>query len=58
VEEAAFSDDEHRGAVRGLADQLAIAIQNARLYKRESDPLLRSSRRARLLQALQKSVRT
>ncbi|MDY0019665.1 MAG: GAF domain-containing protein, partial [Anaerolineae bacterium] len=50
VEEAAFSDDDIV-VLQGMADQLAIAIQNARLYKENQTLLLRSSRRARLLQA-------
>ncbi len=50
VEEAAFSDDDIM-VLQGMADQLAIAIQNAHLYKENQTLLLRSSRRARLLQA-------
>ena len=50
VEEAAFTDDDIV-ALQGMADQLAVAIQNARLYARNQNLLDQAERRARLLDA-------
>ncbi|HEY72914.1 MAG: hypothetical protein DRJ03_20090 [Chloroflexi bacterium] len=50
VEEAAFSDDDIT-ALQAMADQLAIAIDNSRLYDRVYNLLDQLSRRTRLLQA-------
>jgi GAF domain-containing protein/anti-sigma regulatory factor (Ser/Thr protein kinase) len=48
--EAAFSQDDIT-ALRAMADQLAIAIDNARLHAENERLLVRSERRARLLEA-------
>lgn len=50
VEEAAFSEDDIT-ALQGMADQLAVAIQNARLYSENERLLSQATRRARLLMA-------
>jgi len=50
VEEAAFSDDDVT-ALQAMADQLAIAIDNSRLYDRVYSLLDQLSRRTKLLQA-------
>jgi GAF domain-containing protein len=50
VKEAAFSDDDIT-ALQAMADQLAIAINNARLHDENRHLLARSERRARLLEA-------
>jgi len=49
-EEAAFSEDDIT-ALQGMADQLAVAIQNARLYSENARLLAQATRRARLLMA-------
>jgi GAF domain-containing protein len=50
VEEAAFSDDDI-AALQAMADQLAIAIDNAQLYEQNRQLLARAERRTRLLEA-------
>ncbi len=50
VEEAAFSDDDIT-ALQAMADQLAIAIKNAKLYSENQKVLQEATRRARLLGA-------
>lgn len=50
VEEAAFSEDDIT-VLQGMADQLAVAIQNARLYTENTRLLEQATRRARLLMA-------
>ncbi|MFN2109976.1 MAG: GAF domain-containing protein [Anaerolineae bacterium] len=50
VEEAAFSEDDIM-ALQAMADQLAVAIQNARLYSENARLLEQAKRRARLLMA-------
>ena len=50
VEEAAFSEDDIT-ALQAMADQLAVAIYNARLYLENSRLLAQATRRARLLMA-------
>jgi len=50
IEEAAFSEDDIT-VLQGMADQLAIAIHNARLYQENQLLLARSERRAHLLDA-------
>jgi len=50
TEEAAFSDDDIT-ALQAMADQLAIAINNARLYSQNRQLLARARRRTRLLEA-------
>ncbi len=50
VEEAAFSEDDIT-VLQGMADQLAVAIQNARLYAENMRLLEQATRRARLLMA-------
>ncbi|HNT73894.1 MAG TPA: GAF domain-containing protein [Anaerolineae bacterium] len=50
VEEAAFTRDDIT-ALQAMADQLAIAIHNARLYSQNARLLKQASRRARLLEA-------
>ncbi|MEJ5310294.1 MAG: GAF domain-containing protein [Anaerolineae bacterium] len=50
VEEAAFTEDDIT-ALQGMADQLAVAIQNARLYSENARLLAQATRRARLLMA-------
>jgi GAF domain-containing protein/CheY-like chemotaxis protein len=50
VEEAAFSDDDIT-ALQTMADQLAVAINNARLYQQNYDLLVQVERHARLLEA-------
>ncbi len=50
VEEAAFSDEDI-SSLRALADQLAIAIKNARLHRQNTELLNIAARRAALLQA-------
>jgi GAF domain-containing protein len=50
VEEAAFTDDDVT-ALQAMADQLAIAIHNARLHHQNRRLLARAKRRARLLEA-------
>jgi len=50
VEEAAFSDDDIT-TLQAMADQLAIAINNARLHAQNQLLLARVERRARLLEA-------
>ena len=47
---AAFSEDDIV-VLQGMADQLAIAIQNARLHQENQRLLARAQRRARLLEA-------
>jgi len=49
-EEAAFSEDDIT-ALQAMADQLAVAIQNARLYSENARLLEQATRRARLLMA-------
>jgi signal transduction histidine kinase len=49
-EEAAFSDDDIT-ALQAMADQVAVAIHNARLYSYVQDLLAQAERRARLLNA-------
>ncbi len=48
--EAAFNDDDIV-ALQMMADQLAVAIQNARLYERHRQALAATQRQARLLEA-------
>ncbi|MFP4393807.1 MAG: GAF domain-containing protein [Anaerolineales bacterium] len=50
IEEAAFSEDDIT-ALQAMADQLAIAIDNARLYTRYGEVVEQARRRARLLEA-------
>ena len=50
VQEAAFSDDDIT-ALQAMADQLAIAIDNSRLYARVYNLLAQLARRTTLLQA-------
>ncbi len=50
TEEAAFTDDDIT-VLQTMADQLAIAIHNARLHERNRRLLARAQRRARLLAA-------
>ncbi len=50
VEEAAFTKDDIT-ALQAMADQLAIAIHNARLYSQNHKLLSQTTRRARLLEA-------
>ncbi len=50
IEEAAFSEDDIT-ALQAMADQLAIAIANARLYTRYGAVVEQARRRARLLEA-------
>jgi GAF domain-containing protein len=50
TEEAAFSDDDI-AALQAMADQLAIAINNARLHGQNRQLLARAERRTRLLEA-------
>lgn len=50
VEEAAFSDEDI-SSLQALADQLAVAINNARLHKQNTELLKQAARRAALLQA-------
>lgn len=50
TEEAAFSEDDIT-ALQAMADQLAIAIHNARLHRENQRLLARFERRARLLSA-------
>jgi GAF domain-containing protein/CheY-like chemotaxis protein len=50
TEEAAFSDDDIT-ALQAMADQVAIAINNARLYAQNQELLTRAERRTRLLAA-------
>ncbi|MDX9954905.1 MAG: GAF domain-containing protein [Anaerolineae bacterium] len=50
TEEAAFNDDDIT-AIQAMADQLAIAIHNARLHRENQRLLTRFERRARLLGA-------
>jgi GAF domain-containing protein len=50
VEEAAFSEDDIT-ALQAMADQLAVAIHNARLYSENLRLLAQATRRARLLMA-------
>lgn len=50
VEEAAFSEDDIM-ALQAMADQLAVAIQNAQLYSENARLLAQATRRARLLMA-------
>jgi GAF domain-containing protein len=50
TEEAAFSDDDIT-ALQAMADQLAIAIHNARLYDQNQQLLAQAERRTRLLGA-------
>ncbi len=50
VEEAAFSKDDIT-ALQAMADQLAIAIHNARMYSQNARLLKLTTRRARLLEA-------
>lgn len=51
--EAAFSDDDI-AALQTMADQLSVAIANARLHRQNQDLLRQAERRARLLQAANK----
>lgn len=48
--EAAFNDDDII-ALQMMADQLAVAIQNARLYEHHREALVATQRQARLLEA-------
>ncbi len=50
VEEAAFSDEDV-ASLQALADQLAVAINNARLHQQNTQLFAQASRRATLLQA-------
>jgi GAF domain-containing protein len=50
VEEAAFSDDDIT-ALQAMADQVAIALNNARLYAQNQRLLARAERRTQLLAA-------
>ncbi len=50
VEEAAFSDEDV-SSLQMMADQLAVAINNARLHRQNSQLLKQAARRATLLQA-------
>lgn len=50
VEEAAFSEDDIT-ALQAMADQLAVAIRNARLYAENATLLAQAERRSRLLEA-------
>jgi K+-sensing histidine kinase KdpD len=50
VEEAAFSDEDV-SALQTMADQLAVAINNARLHQQNAQLFKQASRRATLLQA-------
>lgn len=50
TEEAAFSDDDIT-ALQAMADQLAIAINNARLYEQNRQLLAQAKRRTQLLEA-------
>ncbi len=50
VEEATFTEDDIT-VLQGMADQLAVAIQNARLYSENTRLLAQATRRARLLMA-------
>jgi K+-sensing histidine kinase KdpD len=50
TEEAAFSDDDV-ASLQAMADQLAVAINNARLHQQNAQLLKQASRRATLLQA-------
>jgi signal transduction histidine kinase len=50
TDEAAFSDEDI-SSLQALADQLAVAIHNARLHKQNSMLVKQASRRATLLQA-------
>ncbi len=49
-EEAAFSEEDI-AALQAMADQLAVAIHNARLHRRNQELLRQAERRARLLRA-------
>lgn len=51
--EAAFSDDDI-AALQTMADQLGVAIANARLHRQNQDLLRQAERRTRLLQAANK----
>ncbi|MCB9080067.1 MAG: GAF domain-containing protein [Anaerolineaceae bacterium] len=50
VEEAAFSDEDV-SSLQAMADQLAVAINNARLHQQNIELFAKASRRATLLQA-------
>ena len=50
VEEAAFSEDDIT-ALQAMADQLAVAIRNAKLYSENAALLAQTERRSRLLAA-------
>jgi signal transduction histidine kinase len=50
VEEAAFSDDDI-ASLQGMADQLAVAINNARLHQQNAQLYQQAARRATFLQA-------
>lgn len=50
VEEAAFSAEDI-SSLQAMADQLAVAINNARLHRQNAELLRRAARRATLLQA-------
>lgn len=50
VEEAAFSDEDV-SSLQAMADQLAVAINNARLHQQNTELFAKASRRARLLHA-------
>ena len=50
TEEAAFSEEDI-AALQAMADQLAVAIHNARLHRRNQELLRQAERRARLLRA-------
>ncbi len=50
TEEAAFSEEDI-AALQTMADQLAVAIHNARLHRRNQELLRQAERRARLLRA-------
>ncbi len=50
IEEAAFSDEDI-SSLQAMADQLAVAINNARLHQQNAELLHKAARRATLLQA-------
>ena len=50
IEEAAFSDEDV-SSLQAMADQLAVAINNARLHQQNTELFAKASRRATLLQA-------
>ncbi|MCB0195899.1 MAG: GAF domain-containing protein, partial [Anaerolineae bacterium] len=50
IEESAFSDEDV-SSLQAMADQLAVAINNARLHQQNAELFAKASRRATLLQA-------